>query len=280
MDEAGEWSLELSTMLSVPEDADRRPEMPAAGRAPGSVGFCDEGVVSPRHAVPMLQSLRDQGSHIGEELRLLAAKVQDLRRERGIGCIAVTSTMPAEGKSTISVGLAGALAREPGRRILLIEADLRQPSLTPSMGLPPSSGLIEWLNGAIEYASVRLVEPGGFFLMVSGQASLERPELLGSTRMDNLLRAARGLFDFVILDTTPVLSVADVVLIQDLVDGFLLVVRSRQTSRGALRDALSRLRPDRVLGVVLNDHREVRPAYASRAYGYGYGAKPGGRARR
>jgi capsular exopolysaccharide synthesis family protein len=272
-----EWNLELSNMLSVPEDGTRRPEMPAAGHAPGSVGFCDEGIVSPHYSVPMLESLLDQGSFTGEELRLLSAKIQDLRRERGIGCIAVTSTLPAEGKSTVSVGLAGALAREPGRRILLIEADLRQPSLTMSMGLPHAAGLGEWLNGAIEYAPVRLVEPGGFFLMVSGQATLERPELLGSARMDNLLRAARGLFDFVILDTTPVLSVADVILIQDLVDGFLMVVRSRQTTRGALRDALSRLRPDRVLGVVLNDHHEVRPAYKDRGYGaYGYGAKPYG----
>jgi Mrp family chromosome partitioning ATPase len=84
--------------------------------------------------------------------------------------------------------------------------------------------------------------------------------------MDGLLQAARGLFDIVILDAMPVLPVADAVLIQDLVDGFLMVVRSRQTPRDALRDALARLRTDRVVGIVLNDGQEYRSSYHSRAY--------------
>jgi capsular exopolysaccharide synthesis family protein len=195
-----------------------------------------------------------------------------------VGCLAVTSSLPGEGKSTITTGLAGALAREPGRRILLIEADLRRPSLQATLGLPPAPGLGEWLNGRIDYVPVRLVQPGGFFLLVAGQCELERPEFLGSPRMDSLLHAARGLFDLVLLDAMPILPVADAVLIQDLVDGFLLVVRSRQTPREALRDALARLRPDRVMGVVLNDQQEHRSSYRTRAYQrYGIDYLPPGR---
>jgi len=240
--------------------------------AAGNVGFCDEGIVVPAKVVPIVESLRDPGSFVGEELRLLSAKVQDLRRERKMSCLALTSALPGDGKSTVSVGLASALAREPGRRILLLEADVRRPSLTPTLGLPPAPGLSEWLNGGLDYVPVRRVEPGGFFLLVAGQTEVERPEALGSPRMDALLRAARGLFDFVLLDAMPLLPVADAVFIQDMVDGFLLVVRSRQTPRDALHEALARLRPDRVVGVVLNDHHQYRDSYRAGAYQrYGMG---------
>jgi len=247
-------------------------EQPRDPGAPANVGFCDEGIVAPAKVVPIIDSLKDPGSLVGEELRLLSAKVQDLRRQRGMSCLALTSALPGDGKSTVSVGLASALAREPGRRILLVEADVRRPSLTPTLALPPVPGLSEWLNLEIDYLPVRRVEPGGFFLLVAGQAEVERPEALGSARMDVLLRAARGLFDYVLLDAMPLLPVADAVLIQDLVDGFLLVVRSRQTPRDAIQEALARLRPDRVVGVVLNDHHQYRDSYRSRAYHrYGLG---------
>jgi capsular exopolysaccharide synthesis family protein len=242
---------------------------------PDEVRFREEGIVTPSKLVPFVESLRDHNSIVGEELRLLKEKLLELCRRRKLSCIALTSPLPGEGKSTISVGLASALAREPRRRILLVEADLRRPSLTPTLGLPPAPGLGEWLHGTIDYVPVRVVEPGGFFLLAAGRTGLNRSEVLGSPRMDALLRAARGLFDFVLLDAAPVLPVAAAVLMQDLVDGFLLVVRSRQTPRDAIHDALAKLRSDRVIGVVLNDHREYRRTYkedAYRRYGMGYGA--------
>jgi capsular exopolysaccharide synthesis family protein len=255
-----------------PRDSRAAAEGPWDSSTSSNIGFCEEGTVVPAKVVPVVGSLKDSGSLVGEELRLLAAKVQDLRRERRISCLALTSALPGDGKSTVSLGLASALAREPGRRVLLLEADIRRPSLTPTLGLPPAPGLGEWLNGKLDYVPVRRVEPGGFFLLVAGQADLERPEALGSPRMDALLRATRGLFDFVLLDAMPLLPVADAVLIQDMVDGFLLVVRSRQTPRDALQEALARLRPDRVVGVVLNDHEEHRDSYRARAYHrYGLG---------
>jgi Mrp family chromosome partitioning ATPase len=137
----------------------------------------------------------------------------------------------------------------------------------PTLGLPSGPGLSEWLKSELPYVPVSVVEPGGFFLLAAGQAGLDRPEVLGSLRMDALLRAARSLFDFVLLDIVPVMSVTDTVLIQDLIDGFLIVVRSRQTSREAMQDALARLRADKILGVVLNDHDEHKGSYKAYAYG-------------
>lgn len=261
------WTAEM--VATTPPPADESAPAADAEWTPSpqdDVGFCDEGVVTARASVPILDSLSDVRSFAGEELRRLGARTQDLRRIRGTSCIALTSPLAGEGKSTVSVGLAAALAREPGRRVLLIEADHRCGSLQRTLGIAHSPGLAEWLNGAIDYVPVRVLEPGGFFLLVAGQAALERPELLGSSRMEGLLRAARGLFDFVILDATPVLPVADAVLIQDLVDGFLVVVRSRRTPKDAIREALARLRPDRVLGIVLNEHVGVDRSYQDQTY--------------
>jgi receptor protein-tyrosine kinase len=92
--------------------------------------------------------------------------------------------------------------------------------------------------------------------------------------MDAVLKAARRLFDLVLLDAVPVLPVADTVLMQDLVDGFQLVVRSRRTPRDAIHETLAKLRPDRILAVVFNGHREYRSSYKN--YGYRrYGMAPG-----
>jgi polysaccharide chain length determinant protein (PEP-CTERM system associated) len=251
---------------------------------PGEAPFRDEGVVTLRKVVPVITSLEEHNSVVGEELRFFAASVLETCRRLKACCFALTSALPGEGKSTLSVGLASALAREPGRRILLIEADLRRPSFTKTLGLPPAHGLSEWLNGTLDYVPVRVLEPGGFFLVAGGQMGLNRPELLGSPRMDAVLRTARRRFDLVLLDAVPVLPVADTVLMQDLVDGFQLVVRSRRTPREAIHDTLAKLRADKVIGVVFNGHREYRASYRDygyRSYGMAYGspAAPGLKAR-
>jgi succinoglycan biosynthesis transport protein ExoP len=267
----------------VRTDADGVPldEKPWGPSLPGEAQFRDEGIVMPRKVVPVIESLEDPNSVVGEELRVFGASVLDLCRRNRVTCLGMTSALPGEGKSTLSVGLASALGREPGRRVLLIEADLRRPSLAGSLGLPPAHGLSEWLNGTLDYLPVRRVEPGGFFLVAAGQTLLRRPELLGSPRMDAILVAARRMFDLVVLDAVPVLPVADTVLMQDLVDGFQLVVRSRRTPREAIHDTLAKLRPDRILGVVFNGHQEYKAShkyYGYQRYGMGYGpAAPPGR---
>jgi capsular exopolysaccharide synthesis family protein len=243
-----------------------------SGLASGGVDLRESGQVASDQAVPIISSLlKEKNWFIGEELRLLAARVHDLRRDKGVACLAITSALPSDGKSTVSVGLAAALAREPGRRVLLIEADVRRPSLNKTLHLPPAPGLGEYLNGSAEHVPIRIVEPGGFSLLVAGQAELHRPESLSSKRMSRLVRTARGRYDFVLLDAPPLIPVADSVLIQDMVDGFLLVVRSRQTPRAAIDEAVAKLRADAILGLVLNDHRVYRDSY--RAYAYErYGA--------
>jgi len=253
-----------------------------AGEEPGlaeRISFAEETTIAPARNLPIIQSLEDSRSVIGEEFRLLRAKLQEVRQQRSrIDCLAVVSSLPGEGKSTISLGLSTALARDLGQRVLLIEGDLRRPSISDDLGLPPFPGLADWLNGGAQRIPLRRVEPGGFFLLGAGTAELERPEDIGSPRMEALLRAARDRFDIVVLDTTPILPVADVVLLQDLVDGLLLVVRSRMTPRSAIREALGKIRSDKLIGVVLNDQREYRDSYMTHAYaGYGMTSRSGAR---
>jgi Mrp family chromosome partitioning ATPase len=251
-------------------------EKPWGDSLPGEPAFRDEGSITLRKVVPVIESLEDANSVVGEELRFFAANLLDTCRRLKVSCLALTSALPGEGKSTLSVGLASALAREPGRRILLVEADLRRPSFTKTLGLPPALGLCEWLNGTIDYVPVRAVESGGFFLVTAGQSRLKRPEFLGSPRMDAVLRTGRRLFDLVIVDAVPVLPVADTVLMQDLLDGFQLVVRSRRTPCGAIHDALAKLRSDKIIGVVFNGHREYRASYKDygyRRYGMAHGTQ-------
>ena len=242
-----------------------RTEPAASVPTPRQVSFLEVSTVAPTKACPLIDSLKDAHSVAGEELRLLRAKVRKAA-EASIRCLGITSALPGEGKSTLSAGLAAALARDAGRRVLLVEADLRRPTIAATLGIAPSSGLGEFLNGRLDEVPVRFVQPGGFHLVVAGRLPLEEPESLGSPLMDALLRSARSSYDVVLLDVAPILPVADTILMQDLLDGFLLVVRSRQTPRDAILEALGRLREDKVIGLVLNDHREYTRSYTSYAY--------------
>jgi polysaccharide chain length determinant protein (PEP-CTERM system associated) len=252
----------------LPAEGGRAPLTPLGGEAPrpGEPVFRHAGTADPRRPVPIIETLAQPASEVGEELRLFATRLAETCRRRAIRCVAVTSALPQEGKSTLCLGLAAALARSTGARVLLVDADLRRPSLSRMLGVAPGDGLTEWLNGVVDHVSVCEVAPGGFFLLGAGRSGLERPELMGSPRMAAALLAARRLFDYVILDSVPVLPVADTALLKEVVDGFQLVVRSRTTPREAIREALSRLPADRVIGVVFNAHREY---WGARRY-YGY----------
>ena len=248
----------LSGLVSTMDHA-KRP----AGRAPVIEELSS---IVPRVPVPVLQAVQTPGSVLGEELRLLRAKVKNLTQERSLKCFAMISAGPGEGKSTLSIGLAATMAQDPNRRVLLVEADLRKPALETYLGLPRISGLSEWLAGENGSVGVRGVGPRGFFLLSAGLVPLERPELLGSERMEAFLSAARQTFDVIILDCPPLVPVADSILLQDLVDGFLCVVRARHTPRDVLKRALSNVKPEKILGLVLNNHREILATYQRNAY--------------
>jgi succinoglycan biosynthesis transport protein ExoP len=194
----------------------------------------------------------------GERFRLLAARVRALGRDKRLRRIGVVSTTLGEGTTTVSLGLARALALDRKRRVLLLELDLRRPALDRALGLaPPRIGLGEYLRGEGETPVLRRPIAGGFWLLSAGAHALEKPDILSSPRLPILLEAADRVFDYVIVDCPPLLPVADAIVAQDLLDGFVFVVRSRHSPRDTIERAASLLRPGAIAGLVLNAQHEI-----------------------
>lgn len=169
--------------------------------------------------------------------------------------ILVTSARAGEGKTVASLNLASALA-ELGARTLLIDADLRHPRCHKALGVPDEDGLSSWLGGQIELdALVRTLDVPGLFFLPAGPAPRSPTELVASPRMQWALTLLRERFDFIVLDTPPVLAVTDAAVLARESDGVILVVKGRDTGAEAVRRARDGLvlAGASVLGVLMND---------------------------
>ncbi len=208
------------------------------------------------------------GSPIAEEFRILASKARSIGEVKPLKVLGIVSAGGGEGKTTVALGLAAAMAREQDRRVLLIEADLRKPSIDNYLGLERRPGLSEWLDATPAQVTVSRVVSLDFFLLSAGRVTSKAADWLGSDRMARLLESARRSFDFVVVDCPPLAPVADSVILQDLLDGFFLVVRTRHTPSETILRAVSNVKPERIHGIVVNGHRELLRSYYS--YGYQY----------
>jgi Mrp family chromosome partitioning ATPase len=224
--------------------------------------FEEEDVV-PDPPPPLTRTVLDEGSLPGEQFRLLGARVRALGRDRRLRRVGVVSTAQGEGKSTVALGLARSLAVDGQNRVLLMEFDLRRPAIDRALGLsPPEVGLRQYLEKeAGTTLTVRRPEAGGFWILSAGDGLLSQPEVLTSARMLALLKAADRVFDYTVVDCPPLMPVADAVVFQDHLDGFVFVVRARHSPREAVQRAADLLKPDRICGVVMNDHRDILPSY-------------------
>jgi succinoglycan biosynthesis transport protein ExoP len=212
----------------------------------------------------------DSRSQVSEYFRILATKVRMLVSPDRPACIGVVSAAAGEGKTTVSIGLAHALTRTVATRVALLDLDLRRPALAHSLGLGKAEGIGEWLDNRSEGIPLRRRSDVDFVVATAGELISGSYELLGGPPMLGALEAARQAFEFTLLDLPPLGPVADAVAIQDHIDGFLLVVRSRHCPAEAIQAAVSRLRVGMLLGIVFNDQRDIIPGYynyASRRYG-------------
>jgi succinoglycan biosynthesis transport protein ExoP len=178
----------------------------------------------------------------------------------GADVVVVTSALGGEGKTTIALDLARSTA-EAGERVLLVEADLRRPTLGTALGLASGPGLSDVLAGQVEVAAA--VRPGGvdgLSVLPAGSVPPNPAELLSSPRMADVVAALRSGYDRVLLDATPLLPVTDAVVCAGLADGVLLVVRWGRTSRDEVSEAVTMLEQVHapVLGSVLNGRRLTR----------------------
>jgi capsular exopolysaccharide synthesis family protein len=203
---------------------------------------------------PLLVAGLASKSLAAEQYRTLRTRIAHTEGATALRTVLVTSPQKGEGKSVTSANLALTMAQELGKRVAIVEADLRKPSLQLLFGLPEGPGLAQYLAGAAELKDAMKYLPDYNLTVIPAGASPMNPaELLGSTAMRRMLDHLRTRFDRVILDTPPVLPLADVAILAPLVDGALLVVRAGVTPKPAIENALRAFDASRLLGVVLNE---------------------------
>ncbi|MBE3583527.1 MAG: CpsD/CapB family tyrosine-protein kinase [Limnochordaceae bacterium] len=192
---------------------------------------------------------------MAEAFRTLRTNIQFASVDRPLRVMLVTSSGPDEGKSTVSANLSAALA-QAGQRVLLINGDLRRPSLHRVLGCTDRIGLTNVLLGQASITeAVQETSVPNLYFLGSGPLPPNPAEVLGSQSMDQLLAQVKAAYDMVVVDMPPVVALADAAILAPRVDGVLLVVRAGRTNKEAARQAVAMLQRVRahLLGVVLND---------------------------
>jgi capsular exopolysaccharide synthesis family protein len=249
-----------------------------AGNAPVKKDVEGEGLredlVAEFRALPVhlspnsrLICLSDKESLGAEKFRFLSVRLRQIQQTRPLKKLLITSTIPEEGKSMVCGNLAAVLARKKQQRVLLLEGDLRRPVLTSRLGLGKLAGLTEWLqNEPAPMTNIYRLEELGVWLLPAGRPADNPLELMQSGRLSGLLDQLAGSFDWVIIDSPPVLPLADTSLWMRLADGVLLVAREGVTQKRQLQRGLEILEPAKLIGMVLNsssnsDHENYYQRY-------------------
>jgi capsular exopolysaccharide synthesis family protein len=219
---------------------------------------------------PHLVTLTAPASFAAEQYQGLRMTVEQLKKLRDVRLIAITSPSAGDGKTVTAINLAAVLARGSDARVLLVDGDLRRPLIATHLGFRPETrGLVDAIANeqvGLDNVTHRI---DGFNLSVvpAGVTRLPIHEILRSPRLERLLQEARRQYDFIVVDTPPLVPVFDAAMIARFVDGLLVVVAANQTPRKLLAEALTHLEPSKVLGLVFN--RATQPLF--RRYGASYG---------
>jgi capsular exopolysaccharide synthesis family protein len=225
--------------------------------------------------VDQLVSLVAPASPEADQYRGLRYTIERMRRDTGLQMIAVTSPGAGDGKTVTTLNLAGSLAQSSDTRILVIDADLHRPSVAGYLGIDDSRSVRPGLVDAItrdEYGldeTVRRMDPQNLSVLLPGAYQSGAYELLNSPRLERLLAEARRRFDFVLIDTPPLLPLPDCRLLGQWIDGFIVVVAAHRTPRRALQEALTLLDSAKILGIVFNGDDRPLASYSGYYSYYG-----------
>ena len=272
----------IDNTVRTPEQAQVISGLPSLGMIPlGSKNGIEAAarrltVATSREAVELVTQSRPQ-SQMAEAYRALRTSLLLTSLGGPPKVILVTSALPQEGKTTTSINTAIVLAQK-GTRVLLIDADLRRPSIHKTLGMGPKTGLSNVLTGnaTLQQAVVRSPLLPTLFILTAGTPPPNPAELLASSNMRDILAELREEYDHIIVDTPPTLSVTDAVVMSTRADAVVLVIRSGQTTKQALRRSRELLLQvnARVAGVLLNAVDLTSPDYY---YYYEYQGKYGHR---
>jgi capsular exopolysaccharide synthesis family protein len=203
-------------------------------------------------------------SYVAEQFRTLRARLDSLAASRPVRTLAVTSALPGDGKSLAAIGLAVVSSMQPGRRVVLVDCDLRKPAVAASLGLSVDAGLAEVLEGAASLEDAVTRAEGSQLDVLPVRAQPSNPsELLASENMRKLLEALASQYDRVVLDLPPTLGLPDAKTMSELCDGVIFVVRANVTPEPEIAAALDVIDRRRILGLVMNGSDPVASRYES-----------------
>lgn len=254
----------LDDTVKSSEDVETRVGAPTLGIIPKAAAK-DHGVEDA--AIPLLAA-KDPTSPLAEAARSLRTSLVFSTTEGAPKVLHLTSANPGEGKTTVATSIAITFA-QAGGKVLLIDADLRKPSLHHALDLPSSPGLVNYLTGDLAPAEIaQPTEVTRLFAITSGPLPPNPVELLSSAKMLELLRIAGERFDYVVIDGPPVIGLADALVLANLAKATIVVADAGRTRYGTLEGAVKRLRGANanLIGAVTN-----RVSRSGRGYGYGYG---------
>lgn len=188
-----------------------------------------------------------------EAYRVLRTNIQFSSFDKELNTIVVTSPASFEGKSTVTSNLAFTMA-QADKRVLVIDCDFRRPSIYKKFGISNRVGLTNLLIEDVKLDDVIVQYNRNLFIIPAGLTPPNPSEMLGSKKMKDLLEVLRGIFNYIILDTPPVMAVTDAQILSSMADGVIIVVAYNQTSKGALsktKELLNNVKAN-IIGTVFN----------------------------
>jgi len=213
-------------------------------------------------------SFHDASCPIGEQYKIIRTNLQTLAHTKNYKAFCVTSTINGEGKSVTAANLAITMAHDlDGKSVLLVDADMRKGKLSHYLGINQSPGLSDILKGTAEPDST-FVSPGMDNLTVipAGKAPRNPAELLGSKKMQTLIASFKARFDYIIIDTPPIMPLTDACILGPIVDGVILVIQAGRAQRNMIQHAESRLLQAhaKLLGYIMTNVEFHLPQYLYR----------------
>lgn len=230
-----------------------------------------DGVVDPRRVNRHIVSITEPHSPAFEQYRKLRGRILRATAKDFHNTIMVASSEMGEGKTMTAINLAVSIANEMDHTALLVDADLRNPSIHRCLGIETKFGLSDYLKGDVAIPDV-LVKTGiGKLAFLPGGSPSENPaELLSSEKMKNLVKEMKFRYNdrYIIFDSSPILAAADALSLGYYMDGIVLVVRADHTPQKVVKQAFSLIKGCNILGVVLNDMPEYLSTKISPYYPY------------
>jgi len=218
-----------------------------------------------------LVAMADERGLGAEKFRVLAARLNNLRGGSKLKVLQVTSSVIGEGKTLVSANLAVTLAKRSSQSVLLLEGDLRKPALSSIFGLGKRPGLTDWWNGTDSIRKFLLRAGETNLYLLPSNAAQHPASVLQSGKLADALNELAMQFDWVIIDTPPLLPMADSNLWARLADGTLLVVRRGVVTHTALKQAMETMDSPKLVGVVMNDATDFSQVHYYDQY---YSGKP------